>query len=139
MIERAEKLSCELPGLGRVELFDGKLARVSGFGGLVLEKPLNERARLGFLAAIGGDQEHRRSLWRVHELVEQGGTVDVAPLQVVDKEDNVALFGESRQKLTEGRECAAPQLEGVGDLDCLATGCRHGLDPSQNRKDPGER
>ena len=71
----------------------------------------------GILPAMTGDEQERRRIRRAHQFRQQGRTVGVAPLQVVDPDHQRSPVCDAREQLLESAKRAASQLLGVRNLD----------------------
>ena len=80
-----------------------------------LEQCSQERACRRIVAAVTAQKEEP---WRVgwtEEFREQDRAVGVAPLQIIDRQDQRTPVSQAGQELTKGAEGPAPQLLRVGD------------------------
>ena len=96
-----------------------------------------ERAALRLLVAVSGDEQDRRWIRRAHQLDQERRAVGVAPVRVVDVDDEWLTFRERSQDLSERREGAPARATGLVETGrCeIATGGH----PQQHREEAGER
>ena len=103
-----------------------------------LEECSQKRACRRIVATVTAQKEEP---WRVgwtEEFREEERAVGVAPLQIVDRQDQRTAISQAGQELTQGAEGAAPQLLRVGDLGGEPWRRRHGPGPPQRREDPDQ-
>ena len=103
-----------------------------------VEQGLKERARVAFFAAKAAEQEERRGFGWAQQLGEQAGAVAVAPLQVVDHQDQRAADGQPAQQFAQGAVGAAALLAFVGHFEDAAFAAFDGLDAVQHGEKAGE-
>ena len=104
-----------------------------------MEERLEERAGRAILGAIGPEEQEDGGVGGSEQLGDQGGAIDVAPLEVVDGQDQRRPVAQPGQQLTQGREGATAQLLGVRALEDPARGLGPGLDLPQAGEDPRQR
>ena len=86
------------------------------------------------------DEQQARRLRRANQVGEQDRAVDVAPLKVVDGQDQGPLLAQPPRAARAGAAKARRlQLLLVGHFRRLAARQRHGLDALQHRKDPRQK
>src|SRR4051812_38406881 len=76
---------------------------------------VEELVRLHVLASVAEDEQQRRRVRRSEDLGEPGGAVEIAPLEIVDEQDDALAIGEAREHLVEGGEAAPADLERVAE------------------------
>jgi hypothetical protein len=110
----AEQGEGETPRLVGGERPDRMLAHVGAGGpeGGGLEQ---EGVRLRVLVAVRHHEQKRRCLGRSHQLEEQRRAVAVAPLHVVDEDDERVAPRDLREQITERDEGSLPQHLRIGD------------------------
>ena len=136
-----QKDQCQLARLGLRQRLDGQLAVVEpgGAGDDRLADLGQERTPLSVFRAEATQEQQDGRLRRAEQVREQDGAIDVAPLKVVDGQDQGGPLRQPGQQLAEPRERAAAQLLRVGHLRRRGTPHRdHRLDTLQDREDPGQ-
>ena len=88
------------------------------------------------LAADSGQEQEHGGVGRPEQLGQERRAVDIAPLQVVDGQDQRLPVAEPGQQLAQGREGAAAQLLGVGHLEAAAPGTGRPPRPAAGRGRP---
>ena len=123
----ADEGAGQLLRVGSRQLADGDLPHLErGVRRQALgEDDLQQGAGLGFFAPVAADEEQRGRIGRAQETFEQGGAVDVAPLEVVDEEHEGPAVRHPHEQLAQRAERAPPQLERVGDVEHRAPGAIH--------------
>ncbi|MCY1008834.1 hypothetical protein OV079_25410 [Nannocystis pusilla] len=93
-----------------------------------------DQRRAGPLGVVGDDQQQRRGVGRGQQLGQQAHAVGVAPVEVVEEQDQAAARGQGGEQALERGEGLAPRLlvghAGAGALGQLA----HRRDPLQHRE-----
>ena len=124
----------------RVELEDPRAVFAEGARavGLGIGEQRAEGRCVAVVAPEAADQHHRGWLGGADHVEEQGGAVDVAPLEVVDVDHQAAPIADPSEQLAEGAEGAASELELV--LEAAASGGRvgDGVAAVEHREDAGE-
>ena len=95
-VRRVEEGSRERRGVARVERAEHEIANL-GAHRPSLEYPGEERARGCVLLSVREADQDRRVERRPHQVEQQPGAVDVAPLRVADAEDERRLRRETRR------------------------------------------
>jgi hypothetical protein len=103
-----------------------------------LDQVAHRLAGVGVLAAIGQDQEQRRRVGRAQEIDQQHAGVEVAPLHVVDDQDERVAGGHAGEQLAQRVQPAPPELVRVGRRDPLRRRLDH-LGAAQDREEPRHR
>jgi hypothetical protein len=70
-------------------------------------------SRLKRLRPVGTDEEHRRGIFRGHQVGEDGKAVVISPLQVVDDQYEPFALGKPTEHLSQRREPALSQLDAL--------------------------
>ena len=70
-----------------------------------------QRARVHLLAPVAPDEEKGGRIGRTKKRLQESGAVGVAPLHVVDEEDEPLAVGQAHEQLAQRPEGAAAQLE----------------------------
>ena len=92
----------------------------------------------GPVGVVGDDQQQRRGLGRGQQLGQQAHAVGVAPVEVVEEEDQAVAGGEGGEQALEGGEGLAPRLL-VGGADPRVLGqLADGADALERREHAGE-
>ena len=81
-----------------------------------IQEILQERTPFRVLAAVTSEQQQSGRIWRPQEGLQQRGTVEVSPLQIVDRQDNRAMVAQEPKQLTKPGEGPAAQLLLIGHL-----------------------
>ncbi len=129
----------QLPRLGVGEARQLQLADVEAAPAqrlaVLRERPQEGRRHL-VLAAVAADEQKWRRIGRLEDLVEQQEAVDVAPLQVVDHQQQRPPRSQPRQQLAQrGEGAPAQHLEIFGIAAALLRLGDRG-DPQKHRKKP---
>ncbi len=104
LVDGTDQVEGELPRLIELERSDEDAPHVGALEAL-LEQLLQERARLRVPALpLPEDQQEARGVRGTHDLGEQGGAVDVAPVDVVEVQDHRSEPGHLRQERAKCRE-----------------------------------
>ena len=130
----------QLPRLGVGQRQQLDVSGVRELVGVGCEQALEQRAAPHFLDPVGGEeQEWRRVLW-THELGQQWSAVGVAPVQVVDEQNQSSRTRDPGQQLAQRRKGAPPDLVRISgyDAELGPAGLGDRLDPFQRREQPRE-
>ncbi len=134
-------MSASSRDLVAAERVDGDLAtavrRQAGDRGIEQHPQTGAVRRI--LAPVGTDQQQERRVRGLEQLAEQGRTVDVAPLQVVDGEDQRLAVADPREELAQGTESPAAKLLRVLDVGRALGRFGHGVNPAQHGEHPRQR
>ena len=137
----AEEEPCQVAGLLGGQRFDHDLATL-GARGLILaglQQPGQAGVRLTVLAPVAAEEQQGRRIGGTHQVGEEVGAIEVAPVEVVDIQDQRPPVRDPGQQLPQRGEGPAPQLLLIGRLEAAQRGPGDGLDPPQDGEDPRQR
>ncbi len=107
--------------------------------GLLPQRP-QAGAGVAVLTAVAAQQQQRRRVGRGQQVGQQGGTVRITPLQVVNVQDERLHGGEAAEQVAQGGEGPAAQLVRVGHAGRLTVrGVGDCRDAPQHREQSHQR
>jgi hypothetical protein len=104
--------------------------------GIGPQQPAQQHACLSLVRSITGDEQQYRWFGGAQHVGQQGGTVGVAPLQVVDEQHQRLTFADARQERTERGKSAAPEFLRVRNFTARFSDLRDGVHAQQRGKEP---
>ena len=103
------------------------------------QHPSDRRARLDLLASIAGHEQQRGLVGRAEQVREKRRAVDVAPLEVVDEQDERAALGETSKQFAKRRGGPPAQLVHIRLVGLPASAFVDRIHPGQHGKDTLQR
>src|SRR5262249_41152697 len=108
-------------------------------GSLRLTHCLQAGARFLILAAIASHHQEPRRPWRFQKKRQQAGTVNVAPLQVINVDNEWGLRADASEHVTKASECQIAQLNQVLESGRLVRSTRNRGHAHEHWKDTDQR
>ena len=137
-ITRTEEFEGQDDGIRSIQRFDSYFATDEGRVHH-LAQGAQERAGRLVLVTESPNRKHDRRVRGTKQFGQHQGAVGVAPLQVVDGQDQRTTVADPRQKLAQAGEGTTTDLVWVVGLDGRSRGRGDGRDSAQNREDPRQR